>query len=240
MQPDADSNVVRNTEAAREALRTPRSAAVAGILFAILFTISIVLVRLAIPEDLASDDPSTWATGRAQIITTALTLAPFAGIAFLWFMGVVRSRLGNLEDQFFSTVFFGSGLLFIALLFVSAAIAGAILTSYALEPELMHASGISTFARAVMYNVTNVYAMRMAGVFMISSGTIWIRTRVMPREFAYLTYLLALVLLVSLNFSLWLILVFPAWVLVISIVILVRVRRGELENTPDRPAVTAK
>jgi hypothetical protein len=50
-------------------------------------------------------------------VNFALTLVPFAGIAFLWFMGVVRSHLGRLEDQFFSTVFYGSGLLFLAMLF---------------------------------------------------------------------------------------------------------------------------
>ena len=48
-------------------------------------------------------------------------MAPFAGIAFLWFIGVLRNRVGALEDQFFSTVFLGSGLLFVASLFASAA-----------------------------------------------------------------------------------------------------------------------
>lgn len=239
MRTDSESVTVQNTELAREALRTPRAAAVAGILFAILFTASIVLIRLAIPEDLTTGNPSEWAIERANIITLALTLAPFAGIAFLWFMGVVRSRLGKLEDQFLSTVFFGSGLLFLALLFVSASLAGGLITSYSLAPARMQESGMATFARAVMYNVSNVYAMRMAGVFMISSATIWIRTGVMPRLFAYLSYVLALLLLVSINFSLWLILVFPVWVLVISIVLLVRVRRGEIENTPTRPAMTS-
>jgi hypothetical protein len=54
----------------------------------------------------------------------ALYLVPFAGIAFLWFIGVLRDRLGELEDRFFATVFFGSGLLFLAMLFASAAVAG--------------------------------------------------------------------------------------------------------------------
>jgi len=44
---------------------------------------------------------------------------PFAGIAFLWFIGVLRDRLGELEDRFFATVFLGSGLLFLAMLFAS-------------------------------------------------------------------------------------------------------------------------
>jgi hypothetical protein len=49
---------------------------------------------------------------------------PFAGIAFLWFIGVLRDRLGELEDRFFATVFFGSGLLFLGMLFLACAIVG--------------------------------------------------------------------------------------------------------------------
>jgi hypothetical protein len=152
---------------------------------------------------------------------------PFAGIAFLWFMGVVRDRLGTLEDQFFSTVFFGSGLLFLAMMFASAAIAGGILTSYAIAPDTLTKSGVIVFGCAVMYTITNVYAIRMTAVFMIALGTIWIRTRVMPRLFVFLTYAVALLLLVSGDFTFWLIFVFPAWVFVISIFILIVSLRGE-------------
>jgi hypothetical protein len=210
----------------RQALRTPRAAAVAGIIFAVLMTISIVLIRLAIPEELSATNTAAWLQGNTTTLELALTLVPFAGIAFLWFMGVVRDRLGTLEDQFFSTVFFGSGLLFLALMFVSAAIAGGILASYAVAADTLTKSGVIIFGRAIMYTVTNVYAIRMAAVFMISLGTIWIRTRVMPRVFVVLTYALALLLLVSSNLTLWLILIFPAWVFVISVFILVVSLRG--------------
>jgi len=211
----------------RQALKTPRAAAVAGIIFAVLFTTSIVLIRLAIPEDLRGANTAAWLQGNTATISLALTLVPFAGIAFLWFMGVVRDRLGTLEDRFFSTVFFGGGLLFLAMMFASAAIAGGILASYAIAAETLMKSGVVSFERAVMYTITNVYAIRMAGVFMLSLGTIWIRTRVMPRVFVVLTYALALLLLVSSNLTLWLILVFPAWVLLISMFTLVVSLRGE-------------
>ncbi|TME09500.1 MAG: hypothetical protein E6I80_07750 [Chloroflexi bacterium] len=187
----------------RQALKTPRAAAVAGIIFAVLFTTSIVLIRLAIPEELSGTATAAW------------------------FMGVVRDRLGKLEDQFFSTVFFGSGLLFLAMIFASAAVAGGIISSYALEPDTLTKSGVIVFGRAAMYTIMKVYAIRMAGVFMISLGTIWMRTRVMPRLFVFLTYAVALLLLVSSDFTSWLILVFPAWVFVISIFILIVSLRGE-------------
>jgi len=67
----------------------------------------------------------------------------------------------------------------------------------------------------------------MAGVFMISLATIWMRTHVMPRVFVFLTYALALLLLVSSNLTLWLVLVFPAWVFVIRVFILIISLRGE-------------
>ena len=209
----------------RQALRTPRAAAVAGIIFAVLFTISMALIRLTLPEDLSGTSSATWLQGNTTTIELALTLVPFAGIAFLWFMGVVRDRLGTLEDQFFSTVFFGSGLLFLAMIFASAAIAGGIIASYSIASDTLIKSGVITFGRAIMYTITNVYAIRMAGVFMISLATIWI---LMPRMFVYLTYPLALLLLVSSNLTLWLILAFPAWVFVISMFILIVSLRGEL------------
>ena len=211
----------------RQAIRTPRAAAVAGIIFSVLFTTSMVLIRLTLPEDLRGTNVATWLQGDTTTISIALTLVPFAGIAFLWFVGVVRSRLGDKEDQFFSTVFFGSGMLFLAMMFASAAIAGGLLGSYAVEADTLVKSGVMTFGRAIMYTITNVYGVRMAGVFMVSLATIWIRTHVMPRVFVFLTYILALVLLISSNLTLWLVLVFPAWVFVISVFILIISFRGE-------------
>ncbi|HEY6407291.1 MAG TPA: hypothetical protein VIY29_07485 [Ktedonobacteraceae bacterium] len=211
----------------RQAIKTPRAAAVAGIVFAVLFTTSLVLIRLAIPEELSATNTAAWLQGNTTTITLALTLVPFAGIAFLWFIGVVRDRLGTLEDQFFSTVFFGSGLLFLAMMFASSAIAGGILASYSIAADTLTKSGVILFGRAVMYTITKVYAVRMAGVFMIALGTIWIRTRVMPRLFVVLTYAVALLLLVSSDFTSWLILVFPVWVFVISMFILIVSLRGE-------------
>ena len=105
----------------RQPLAAPRGAAIAGVIFSLLMIVSFGLVRYAIPVDLAAggwlNEPE-----RRQALRLALDLAPFAGIAFLWFIGVLRSRLGALEDQFFATVFLGSGLLFVASLFGVAAL----------------------------------------------------------------------------------------------------------------------
>jgi len=200
---------------------------VAGILFAVLFVISVVLIRLVLPEDLTESSVAEWLGGNTGLVSVALTLVPFAGIAFLWFMGVVRAHLGRLEDQFFSSVLVGSGLLFIAMTFVATAITGGIMAGYAVAADQLTASGVLIFGRALMYTIMNVYAIRMAGVFMISLGTIWFQSRAVPRLFVFLTYALALLLLLAISFSLWIVLIFPAWVFVISVYILRDTWRGK-------------
>ena len=210
----------------RQRLTTPRAAGVAGILFAILFGTSIVLLRNAL--DSQPDSIAAWTGPEAAQIRFALGLMPYAGIAFLWFIGVIRDRLGDLEDRFFATVFLGSGLVFIAMLFASSAIAGGILAA-SQELDARSVLEVTTFARGEMLEITNVYALRMAGVFMISLGTVWLRTGLMARWAVVLTYVLALTLLLMITLSLWVQLVFPAWTLLISALILVRSTRSEMQ-----------
>ena len=208
------------TSLTRRKLKSPRAAAIAGILFALLYGAGLVLIRISIPADPEVDN-AAWLEANSRMIALALNLVPYAGIAFLWFIGVIRDRLSDLEDRLFATVFLGSGLLFLALTFVGAALAGGLLSSYAIAPKVMVESGVFTYSRAVMYQILNIYAIRMAGVFMISLGTIWLRTGLMHRGWAFLTYALALVLLLSIDYSLWVILIFPAWVLGVSVSFLI-------------------
>jgi len=196
-------------------LSTPRAAAIAGILFSLLFATSLILLRSSIPERLNED--TEWVAAGSGRIRIVLFLMPFAGIAFLWFIGVVRDRLGKYEDQFFSTVFFGSGLLFLAMVFVSMAIVGGLIAGYQLNPGITIDSPIIYFGRALMFQLSNIYALRMAGVFMLSLGAIWLRTGLMPRWLVILTFLLAGSLLLITSLSLWVTLIFPAWVMMISI-----------------------
>jgi hypothetical protein len=200
-------------------LTTPRAAAVAGILFALLFTTSLALIHISLPTGLA--DTSGWRDVGSGRVKLALSLMPFAGIAFLWFMGVIRDRLGAFEDQFFSTVFFGSGLLMLAMVFAASAVAGGLAASYSTSPAEFTGSEVYQFGRLVMSEFFAIYALRMAGVFIISLGTIWFRTGLMPRWLSIITYLFALILILTTSLSLWMVLVFPAWVFIISIYILI-------------------
>jgi hypothetical protein len=78
-------------------------------------------------------------------------------------------------------------------------------------------SQVIYFGRSLMVQFSNVYALRMAGVFMISLGTIWLRTGLIPRWLVVLTYLLAGTLLIIINLSIWITLIFPVWVIIISV-----------------------
>jgi hypothetical protein len=206
-------------------LKTPKAAAIAGIVFSLLLLSILWLFRTSIPADPL--EPGAWLATDTRAVTVALNLVPFAGVAFLWFIGVLRDRLAQLEDRFFATVFFGSGLLFLAMLFAAAAVVGAIMlvASVSAPHELMN-SATFRFARAASYIIANVYAIKMAAVFMISTSTVVIRTGIAPRWIAYLGFLLALTLLLGSFFISWSFAVLPFWVFLISVYILIDNLRG--------------
>ncbi|MFG2486469.1 MULTISPECIES: hypothetical protein [Streptomyces] len=200
-------------------LDTPRAAGMAGIAFALLLGAAIVLMRIAVPSgdvaDLPVDPDNRWA------IRVALEIVPFAGIFFLWFMGALRAHTGSAEDRFVATVFLGSGFVFVATLFASAAAAGTVL-----------AEGTpSDFGRHYAYTLLATYAMRMAAVFVLATSTIGRMLGVFPRPLALLGTVVGLVLLVVGSGVPWSELVFPVWALVVSLYIL-RVRRGTARRHP--------
>jgi hypothetical protein len=201
-------------------MKTPRTAAIAGIVSSVLLAISQVLIRISIPSNPLA--PALDVISHSKTISLALNLLPFAGISFLWFIAVVRDRLGELEDRFFATVFLGSGLLYIAMMFVSAALAGGLITVLGSGTENLIRSGAYALSRAEIYQATQVYGIKMAGVFMISTCTISLRTRIVPRWMAVLGYALALSLLLSIGTIEWIPLVFPAWVFLVSVHILIQ------------------
>jgi hypothetical protein len=149
-----------------------------------------------------------------------LNLVPFAGIAFLWFIGVLRDRLAQQEDRFFATVFFGSGLLFLAMLFAAAAVIGAIIQTFEGQHEELINSANFRFARALAYSLVNIYMTKIAGVFIITTSTVAIFTEVAPRWIALLGYGLALIVLLGSYYIEWGFVVFPLWVLLLSTYIL--------------------
>jgi len=198
-------------------LRTPRAAAIAGVVFSVLLFAVFVLMRHSVPRDPL--ESGAWLHTGTTNVVVALNLVPFAGIAFLWFVGALRDKLGRREDQFFATVFLGSGLLLLAMLFAAAAVVGAIILAFHAAPAMVN-SATFHFGRGMAYGMINIYVVKTASVFMITTSTIGVYTGFTPRWLAFGGYAVAAILLIGSYYFDWSLVVFPIWVLLISISIL--------------------
>jgi len=185
----------------------------------VLLSVAVVAVRLEIPKTPGVAGAWISDSSRRHAVLFALALVPFAGIAFLWFIGVVRDRVGEAEDRFFATVFLGSGLLFIAMLFASTATASGLVATVGQAGGPV-APGVWSTGRQVSHDFLDI-AMRMAAVFIMAGSTILHRTQTGPRWLATLGYAIAAAVMVLINFLGWLGLLFPLWVLVLSVHMLV-------------------
>jgi hypothetical protein len=206
-------------ETIRRGLRAPRAAAIAGIVFSVLLTSSLLLIEISIPADPVAGAAEL--TKHAQRFSLAFNLLPYSGVCFLWFVGVFRDRLGDLEDRFLATVFLGSALLFLAMIFTAGSIAASILRFHEAGSEELVRSGGYTLARIEIRQVMHLYAIKMAGMFMFSTSTISARTRIFPRWMAILGFVLAPILLLGYGQFSSLLVAFPVWVFLISVYILI-------------------
>ncbi|MDH6243842.1 hypothetical protein [Mycobacterium sp. OTB74] len=211
---------MKATAGPRSRLTTPHAAAIAGVLFALLFGVALICIRTALPE--GAERGAQFFDDSSIRLRVAGVLMPFAGIAFLWFIGVLRDGFGALEDKFFASVFLGSGLVFLSMIFASTAVgAGLMAVSHSGLVSGVH-DEVMEFGRALLIALASTFALRMAAVFMISSATIWLKTGLMPKWLVVLTYVVAVGNLIAGDVSLWIVLTFPVWVLVVSVLLLVR------------------
>jgi len=219
---------------ARSSLRTPRAAAVAGIIFSVLMITALTLLRISAPP--TPGTAGIWLTDSAHraAVAVGLNLVPFAGIAFLWFIGVLRDRIGEREDRFFATVFLGSGLLFVGMLFVAAATAGALVAGA--TSSALPGPGTLALGRNVTTSLLNVYSMRMAAVFTLTTVTIARRTQIVSRWLTMAGLACAVVLLVGIGITPWVELLFPLWILALSLDILWAGFRGSSAQRLAEPA----
>ncbi len=221
----------------RREVRSPRSAAIAGILFSLLTSISMILLYNSVtpsPADIGSDWLETW----SDEATVVLVLIPFAGIAFLWFTGVIRDLLGDLEDKFFATIFFGSGIILVVMMYIWAAAFGAIFGTYSVAADVLVDNDIFIYGSVFMNQVIGNYFLRMAAVYMLSIGSLWTKTDVIPRWLVIVTYVVGLGFLLFASRIRAARFVFPAWVLLVSVHILVlNYRRRQDQEGKDEPTL---
>ena len=203
-------------------METPRAAGVAGLVFSILFVVSMVFIReRPAPGSSAAQIADFYLRqdgGRVALV--GIYLVPFAGIAFLWFIAAIRSHLGEREDRFFATVFLGSGLLFVGMLFAASACAGAPLVSVKFLDQPPPDADTFLLARALGFSFLFIFAVRAAAVFMLVASTIGLRTGFLPRWLVLVGYVGGAVFLFSVTYIEGLVLIFPAWVIAVSVVML--------------------
>ena len=215
---EATKQITTQQRLGRKDLRSPKAAAVAGFLFSALLVTIYLLLRTAVPAD--PREPGAWLRGDARQVEIALNLFPFTAITFLWFIGFLRDRLGRREDRFFSTMFFGSGLLFLGMLFTLAALTGGILIAFSLQPQAMTDSAAFHLARAACYNIVNIYMAKMAAIFVFATSAVTSRTGIVPPWLTFSGYALSLTLLVGSYYVDWAFIAFPLWVLLLSCALL--------------------
>jgi heme/copper-type cytochrome/quinol oxidase subunit 3 len=205
-------------------LRSPQAAGGAGIAFALI--LATVMLLLQGSGTTTSTTPQAWIRDEANRdrIQLALALVPFAGIAFLWFIGVIRYRLGDREDKLFATVFLGSGLLFVAMLFAAGSVMGSFLTLQG-QPEGA-SDDVARLSGALTATLLATFGARMAAVFVAVVTTAGRRAGVIPPWLVGFGYLAALALFLVPPGVAWLQLLFPIWVLVLSLDILLRPANG--------------
>jgi hypothetical protein len=131
-------------------------------------------------------------------------------------------------------VFLGSGLLFVSSLYASAAFSEVLVEAIPGGRINLLNGDAYYLARRVAGVFLNVFAIKMAGVFIFSACTIVIRTGILPRWLALSGFPCAAVLLLIITSWPWIALLFPLWILLVSTCILVEEfhSKGKAEPHP--------
>ena len=196
------------------------SAAIAGIVYAITAGASLLIID-NVPKGLDEASWSAWVSDSSnlQSLYLALILATISAVAFLWFVAVIRRRIGEREDKFFATVFFGSALVYVSLWLVAASVVAspAVLDSLS---GMALTWDVYLLIEGLVGSLLVYAAPRIQAVFVASTSSMYLRTGVVPKWLGYLGLLLAVAMfflpIVWTPIGLGL----PAFVLLSSIVVL--------------------
>jgi hypothetical protein len=225
-QPDLDARQQRF----RRRVRSLEAAAVAGVLYAVLAIAGLLLLSQYPSLDQSDEEITKWFDDSANqsSLILGLNLVAVSSIAFLWFVAVIRRRVGDLEDRFFGTVFLGSGIAYVAIWLV----AGAALAGPAVATNVLDSGSVSeasaSLAAGFGAGLLLVVAPRVQAVFVLTTATVILRSRILPRWLAIVGYVAAVAMFLFPLVADPVGLVFPIWVAAVSIVIFV-----------DRPASTS-
>lgn len=219
------------TENLRRRFRSVQAAAAAGIVYAICSSVALTIL-LASPAVSAPQAEVREYYGRAQAgdqVMLAINLMIFSVIGFLWFMAVIRHHIGINEPKLFGTVFFGGGLLYAGLLLVGSAALAAPAVLVGVGEQVVD-PGTAAMARSVGVVILAGFATRVQALFLSATSTLGLRTGTLPRWLVVVSYLIGLVLFVDITFTQPSIYLFPAWVALVSIVLIFRPPRRALNG----------
>ena len=231
----ADASTGERFARARRAVTSVEAAAVTGIAAAIQISLSTYLLQAQPSANASSSTLTSWyadAGNRDQVLW-ALNLAPVGALSFLWFIAVVRKRLGDREDQFFSTVFLGTGLAlaFFAVAAASAAAAPVLVVEYGDQATPSH--DVISLAHSLWFGLYVICASRFAAVFMFVASTMGMRLGALPRWLGLLGYAMSIVLFITGAFSGPLAELFPIWLVIVSLTLLVTAREDVTSLYPS-------
>jgi len=207
----------------RERVRSVESAAIAGVVYAILAVLALSLLR-RFPEAVLSDDELlAWFddSNRQAASLLGLNLASISSIAFLWFVAVIRRRLGDREDRFFGTVFLGSAIVYVVTFLVAAVTLASAAVAYQLFDGAAMDRGAATLMGGVSGALLLVAGPRIQAVFVFTTSTLILRSGVLPKWLAYFGYFTGLILFITPLVIQPVGIGLPVWVLVVSLTMLV-------------------
>jgi hypothetical protein len=196
-----------------------------GILFAVLFTVALLLVHRAPALGVPNGDYARFYAGgdHGALVTFGLYAVPFAGIAFLWYLTTLRLLIQAIHESpppIPLGLHLASGVLFVSMLFGAAAPVGAVAMLVRLTNAPLPSPDVARILSVVGYVLLFVYGTRAAGMFMITTTSLVKAGGLLPPWLAVLSYLAAAFLMVSTTFHPFLALIFPAWVVVVGVVLL--------------------
>jgi hypothetical protein len=216
-------------------------AGIMAVAFAGFYVAGLVLVHSS--PDLHASDAAFSAfyrsSGTARM-TVGLNFVPFAGIAFLWHMNAVRLLLAARTPSP-SAMPYGlqlvSGILFVALLFAGTATAGSVALLKDLTTAPLPSMDVARGLLGVGYGMVFVYAVRGAGMYAITTTRLLRSAGLLPRWLAVVGYLMAAFLLVSTALEPVVMLLFPAWAVLVGVAVFLR--SGRLVAAAPEKELTA-
>jgi hypothetical protein len=204
------------------------AAAIAGFVFAVLSVIALALGSTRPPLTATDAEMIAWYSdaGNRTAMTVGLSLFVVAAVAFLWFIAVIRRRVGTRDDRFIATVFFGSGILITGVMLVAASAVASPAVIVHLSDGVVSDPGSLSVLTGFGSTLALFVLVRLQAVFVVTVSTLALRTGAFNRWLSYFGY--------AMGFAMFFIPIvtdpiggaFPAWVGVLSVALFFR--RGDL------------